>query len=434
MSTINRRDFIKLMGISTAAVATPSLVKAAGSITPHVVVVGGGFAGATAAKYLRMWSNNVIDVTVVDPNPSHVSCVMSNLVVNGRLDMSDITFDHAVQEEKYGVNFVQGKVVDVDSVIGGKVVTLANGQSLTCDFVVLAPGIAFEPIPGLDFGKVPHAWIAGPQTTLLTSQLEAVPAGGTVIMTVPKAPYRCPPGPYERACVIADIMKRKGGGKVIVLDMNAKIIVEEHMFSSAFNGIYGDIIEYIPGVASIDHVNSDNKTITFTDGNGVSQHLTANVLNVIPVQRAGKIVSDLGLNTFEGRWADINPVSYELSSGAGIFVIGDSSGGANASKQPKSGHMANSQAKVCADAIIRMIAGQDLYAEERISNITTNSACYSPITRNTATWLTAGFYYDIEQQKMLPVQASLGQAEMHNNDHYEDMFKWSGALFADTFK
>jgi sulfide dehydrogenase [flavocytochrome c] flavoprotein chain len=436
MNTINRRDFIKLMGITTAAVATPTLGRAAGgSMAPQVVVVGHGFAGSTVAKYLRMWSNQSIDVTVVDPNASHVSCVMSNLVVNGRLGLSDITFEHALLQQQYGVQFIQDTVIGVEN---NSVLLASGGEPLAYDYLVLAPGIGFEidDYADLDFAQTPHAWIAGEQTTILKQQLDAVSAGGTVVMTVPKAPYRCPPGPYERACVIADMMKRKGaegqGGKVVVLDMNPKIIVEEHMFSTAFNGIYGNIIQYIPNVTSIDDVHSASKTITFTE-NGVSQQLNADVLNFIPVQKAGKIIEDLELNTVDDRWADINPVSYELNAGGDIFVIGDSSGGANVSKQPKSGHMANSQAKVCADAIIRKIAGQDLYATERISNITTNSACYSPITLNTATWLTAGFYYDIGLGKMLPVQASLGQAELHSNDHYEDMFEWSGALLSDTF-
>jgi NADPH-dependent 2,4-dienoyl-CoA reductase/sulfur reductase-like enzyme len=432
MNNFKRRDFIKLMGISTAAVATPSIIKAAtGSVSPRVVVVGSGFAGSTVAKHLRMWSNNSIDVTVVDPKSAHVSCVMSNLVINGQLNMSDITFENTLLRQKYGVKFIQSSVTEIVSNSGVKTIALANGTILSCDFVVLAPGIAFDDILGLDHNKVPHAWVAGPQTELLRDQLQAIPAGGTFIMTVPKAPFRCPPGPYERACVVADIMKRKGGGKVVVLDMNSKIIVEEHMFSTAFSGIYGDILEYIPNV-SIQEVDSDNLTIHTTIGSGlteVERSFDADVLNVIPTHRAGKIISHLGFNSISGRWADVNPISYELNTEPGVYVIGDSSG----TSQPKSGHMANSQAKICADAIIRMIANQPLDSQERLSNLTTNSACYSPITFNTATWLTAGFTYDQTEHKMKAIPASLGQAEQHTKDHYKDMFSWSQNLFENTF-
>ena len=427
MNHLNRRNFVKLMGISAASVATPSLLKAAvGSVSPRVVVVGSGFAGSAVAKHLRPWSGNAIDVTVVDPKASHTSCVMSNLVVNGRLNISDITFNHAILNQKYGVKFIQGTVTGVASGINNKVVYLSKGDSfdtLHCDYVVLAPGIAFDDIPGLDHNKTPHAWIAGPQTELLRDQLQAIPAGGTFVMTVPKKPFRCPPGPYERACVVADIMKRKGGGKVIVLDLNSKIIVEEHMFSTAFNGIYGDIVDYRPNV-QINSVDSGNLTINTNIGT-----FKADVLNVIPTHRSGKIITDLGFNTVSERWANVDPISYELNGEPGIFVIGDSSG----TNQPKSGHMANSQAKVCADAIIRMIASQPIDTGERLSNLTTNSACYSPITYSTATWLTAGFAYDQDSKMMKAIPASLGEAELHNKDHFKDMFSWAENLFENTF-
>ncbi len=425
MNNFNRRDFIKLMGISAASVAIPSLVKAAtGGVAPRVAVVGSGFAGSTVAKYLRIWSGNMIDVTVIDPKAAHVSCVMSNLVVNGKLNMSDITFHHSVLSQKYGVSFEKGEVVDIRSGLDGKTVSyLQDGKVIDdkFDFVVLAPGIAMNDIPGWDQNIAPHAWIAGEQTELLKSQMERLEAGDTVVMTVPKAPYRCPPGPYERACVFADMVKRKGGGRVVVLDMNPKIIVEEHMFSTAFSDLYGGIVEYYPNV-QIHGVNG--LTIDTSEGS-----FSGKVLNVIPTHKAGKIVQQLGYATVSNSWADIDPISYELQDERGVFVIGDSGG----TSQPKSGHMANSQAKVCTDAIIRMIANEAVDSPERLANITTNSACYSPISNNTATWLTAGFAYDVNEKKMKPVKASLGQAEQHSMNHYQDMFTWSRNLFENTF-
>ncbi len=425
MNNFNRRDFIKLMGITAASVATPSLVKAAsGTVSPRVAVVGSGFAGSTVAKYLRLWSGNMIDVVVIDPKAAHVSCVMSNLVINGKLNLSDITFQHSLLAQKYGVSFKQGEVVDVRTDLDGKTVSYLQDDKLIddkFDYVILAPGIGMDHIPGWDQNIAPHAWIAGPQTELLKSQVAKLSAGDSIVMTVPKAPYRCPPGPYERACVLADIMKKKGGGRVVVLDMNPKIIVEEHMFSTAFADLYGGIVEYYPNVliGSVNGLSIHTSEGTFT----------GNVLNIIPTHKAGKIVQQLGYATVANSWADVDPISYELRNEPGVFVIGDS-GGTN---QPKSGHMANSQAKVCADAIIRMIANEPINTTERLSNITTNSACYSPISNNTATWLTAGYAYDMDDEKMKLVPASFGQAEKHSMNHYQDMFTWSRNLFENTF-
>ncbi len=419
MNNFNRREFLKLMGITTAAVATPSLLKAAtGNMPARVVVVGSGFAGSTVAKHLRLWSDNTIDVTVVDPNPAHVSCVMSNLVVNGQLTMSDITFEHVLLQELYGINFIQGVVTGVISGVGGKTVQLANGNNLQCDYVVLAPGINMDNISGLDHAKVPHAWIAGPQTALLRDQLAAMPAGGTFVMTVPKVPYRCPPGPYERACIVADLVKQKGGGSVVVLDMNDKIVVEEHMFSTAFNETYNGIVDYRSGV-TIQAVNSDELSIQTSEG-----LFNADVLNVIPPHRAGKIISDLGFNTLNNRWADVNPISYELNQEPGIFVIGDS-GGTN---QPKSGHMANSQAKVCAAAIIDLLADRAPEQEPVINN-----TCYSFVDQQQAMHVAAVHRYD-KNTKLMKAMPGGGLSEHESIKEGEYAKAWAENIWQDSLR
>jgi NADPH-dependent 2,4-dienoyl-CoA reductase/sulfur reductase-like enzyme len=211
MRNINRREFLQYAGAALAMGMLPAPVRAA--VAPRVVVVGGGFAGSTLAKYLRIWGGD-IDVTLVDENASHVSCILSNLVINGTYkDLKKITFKHSTLATNHGVKFVQGKVTGIDA--AGKNVQLSNGTNLSYDRVVIAPGIEFDAVPGWDPNKVPHAWRAGPQTTLLQKQLAAIPKGGTFVMTIPPAPYRCPPGPYERACVVADYLKRKKkGGRV----------------------------------------------------------------------------------------------------------------------------------------------------------------------------------------------------------------------------
>ena len=421
MNALSRRRFLQLLGLSSAAAAAPTLLRAqAQSVVPaatanRVVVVGGGFASATVAKYLRLWGGAAVDVTLVEANPSHVSCILSNLVLNNSMSLSQITFNYAALQQKYGVRIVTGKAVGIE----GKALRLADGQRLDYERLVLAPGIAFLPVPGLKMNKVPHAWQAGPQTTLLQRQLAAMPAGGTFVMTIPPAPYRCPPGPYERACLVADYLKRnKPGSKVIVLDANPKIMAEEHTFSTAFNQTHAGIIEYRPGV-TLNQVDSRQRIAKTSQGD-----VKASVLNVIPTQQAGGIVASAGLIPAGQRWAPVNPLSYESTLLPGVHIIGDAQG----TGQPKSGHIANAEAKVCADAILRAFAG-----EAPDPAPVTNSACYSPITANTASWLTAVYAYNPNTGLMEVVPDSFGEAPAPTQGNYEKMFDWAAGLFGDTF-
>jgi len=470
MTKINRRDFIKLSGATAALAGTPSILKAGEeSFEARVVVVGGGFAGATVAKYLRLWGAGAIKVTMVDKNPEHVSCVLSNLILNDRLLLDDITmsYDPLIN---HGVIVKEGLVTKIEDNGGVKTVQLNNETSNTiqCDYVVLAPGIEFVDVPGLkegdtnNFDDIPHAWIAGEQTEVLRQQLHDMPNDGTgvFVMTVPQSPYRCPPGPYERACVVADYMLReKNGGKVIVLDPHADITIEKDTFNAAFTGIYKDIIEYIPN-AKLISVNAEEKSLIIgqNDPDGAFIHeqnnpdgvpnqepknYSGDVVNVIPTHKAGKIIKDLDLNV--GNWAPVDVRSYESTVKTGFYIIGDS----NNSGQPKSGHMANSQAKVCADAIIRTIADSSktlVHDETRLANLKTNSACYSPITYNEASWLTAVFAYETVQNaenltddsfgKMSLVDESFGWSTGEDHwsaENFEDMFEWSRSLFSNTF-
>ena len=421
MNALSRRRFLQLLGLSSAAAAAPTLLRAqAQSVVPaatanRVVVVGGGFAGATVAKYLRLWGGAGVDVTLVEANPSHVSCILSNLVLNNSMSLSQITFNYAALQQKYGVRIVTGKAVGIE----GKALRLADGQRLDYERLVLAPGIAFLPVPGLKMNRVPHAWQAGPQTTLLQKQLAAMPAGGTFVMTIPPAPYRCPPGPYERACLVADYLKRtKPGSKVIVLDANPKIMAEEHTFSTAFNQTHAGIIEYRPGV-TLNQVDSRQRIAKTSQGD-----VKASVLNVIPTQQAGGIVASAGLIPAGQRWAPVNPLSYESTLLPGVHIIGDAQG----TGQPKSGHIANAEAKVCADAILRAFAG-----EAPDPAPVTNSACYSPITANTASWLTAVYAYNPNTGLMEVVPDAFGEAPAPTQGNYEKMFDWAAGLFGDTF-
>lgn len=416
MNTSSRRNFLKALGGATALASFPAILNAATS-GPRVIVVGGGFAGATAAKYLKHWSPG-LNVTLVEPKAKYQSPIMSNLVLNGQLSMDQLTFSYDTLAQKHGVNVVTDWVSEVDGVT--QKVTLGSGDVLEYDRLILAPGITFNPVEGHDLDKVLHAWQSGEQVTMLQQQLEAMPAGGTFVMSIPAAPFRCPPGPYERACVIADYLKtNKPGSKVIVLDANADILVEKEVFGHAFDVTYAGIVEYHKEVV-LTGVDSD-QLIVSTE---TMEDIKADVLNIIPEQSAGAIIKSAGLITVADRWAGVNALSYESTAVNNIHIIGDSQG----TGQPKAGHIANAEAKVCADAVIRLLNGGEPYTAP-----ITNSACYSPVSADTATWLTAVYGYDSATDSMQKVAGSGGSAPEASKNNYEEMFVWSKSLFGDTF-
>jgi NADPH-dependent 2,4-dienoyl-CoA reductase/sulfur reductase-like enzyme len=409
----SRRDFMKFMGLSSLVAITPTAVSAV--TIPHIVVVGGGFSGATCAKYLKLWGGASVDVTVIEPNATYVSPILSNLVLNGQKTTSDLSFTYGSYASKYKINMLHNNVESVDKT--SQILTLDNGNTIKYDKLVLAPGIDFIQTNNYDFTKIPHAWRAGTQTNLLKAQIDAMKDGDTFTMTIPSAPYRCPPGPYERACVVADYLKNTKGytnSKVVVLDANAKIIVEEETFGSAFTS-YG--VDYRPSTI-VTNVDDSSRTVTYTES-GVTKTLTSTVLNVIPNQKAAAIIFTAGVNS--GNWAPVNPLSYESVVASSVYIIGDSQG----TGQPKAGHIGNSEAKVCADAILRTLTGVALYASPK-----TNSACYSPISATQASWLSAVYKYDSATQTMISANVASGAATTGN---YSSMFNWSGNLFADTF-
>lgn len=409
----SRRDFMKLIGLGSLATVIPTSSSAA--TTPHIVVVGGGFSGATCAKYLKMWGGSSVDVTVIEANPTYVSPILSNLVLNGQKTTNDLSFTYGNYSSKYNINMIHSTVDAVDK--SNQTLTLGNGNSVKYDKLVLAPGIDFIKSNAYDFTKVPHAWKAGEQTNLLKSQIESMKDGDTFTMTIPKAPFRCPPGPYERACVVADYLKNTKGfnnAKVVVLDANSKIIVEEETFSTKFTE-YG--IDYRPN-STVTAVDDATKTVTYSE-NETSKIQNATVLNVIPNQKAAPVIFTAGVNS--GNWAPVNPLSYESVLSSGIYIIGDSQG----TGQPKAGHIGNSEAKICADAILRVLSGEALYASPK-----TNSACYSPVSSTEASWLSAVFKYDPSTQSM--VLANIGDGKP-SKSNYSSMFNWTGNLFADTF-
>jgi NADPH-dependent 2,4-dienoyl-CoA reductase/sulfur reductase-like enzyme len=393
----DRRDFIKLAGLAAAlGLSTNSLTAfARASKLPlgRVVVIGGGYAGAAAAKYLRLWSLGAIEVVVIEPNQQFVSCPLSNLVLGGSKSIDDLTFDYQLLKSNHGIQWVQDQVIAIDA--DAKKISMLRGE-LSYDRLIIAPGIDFiyDHLPTLQSAEaqkqVPHAWKAGWQTVNLRQQLEAMPNGGIFVMNVPAAPYRCPPGPYERAAQVAYYFKNhKPKSKVIVLDANAEIVSKKGLFTQVFNEMYTGLVDYRPNHTLVS-VDVGSRTVT-TEFDSVR----ADVLNIIPPQRAGKPAQMLQLNNIDKRWCEVDFLSYESKLAANVHVIGDSVSAA----LPKSAHMATNQAKICANAIVQLMVGADIDPAPVFAN-----TCYSYVSDNSAMHVANVYRYDAVKKIMVSAE------------------------------
>lgn len=403
-------------GLALAGCATPS----SGPSIGRVVVVGGGFGGATAARYLRLWGGNV-DVTLVERNASFISCPISNLVIGGHKQMADITRGYDGLKAA-GVKLVQGEVVAIDA--AAKKVRLAGGTELPYDRLVLSPGIdfMFEQVGGLEAevaaGRIVHGWKAGPQTVALRKQLENMADGGVVAMTIPKAPYRCPPGPYERACMIASYLKTaKPKSKLLVLDANPEIQSKKALFERAFKQHYDGLLEYRAN-AELKEVAGNVAKLEFED-------VKADVLNVIPPQRAADIARSAGLVNVNARWVGVNWLTMEATAAPGVHVLGDAL--FPAPLMPKSGHMANQHAKVAAAAIIQQLKGEAVNATPVLMN-----TCYSFVTAKDVIHVASVHQYDAAEKTFKTVPGSGGVSAAANQLEGRYALGWADNVWADA--
>lgn len=386
--SITRRDFLKVSGMGAAA----SLIAGCANTSvfggkPKVVVVGAGFGGATCAKYLRKWGPN-IDVTLIEPSDKFISCPRSNLVIGGLRDMDYLTHSYA-SLSNHGIKMVKDAVVAIDT--AKRTVTTKAGSTFGYDRLVLAPGIEVrtDSIGGFQeaeaAGKVVHAWKAGPQTALLRNQLQAMPDGGVFVIGIPGTPYRCPPGPYERICLVANYFKTaKPKSKIIVLDSNADIVSKKPLFTWAWNTFYPGLIDY-RGSSAVMKVDG-NRMVVSTEFDDIK----ANVINVVPKQRAGELCALAGArNDSTGNWCAVNMATFESTTAANVHIIGDSV----SSTLPKSGHMATNQAKICAAAIVELLAGRQPEALPVVAN-----TCYSDTSDKTAGHVANVYRFDPEKK------------------------------------
>lgn len=356
MSNYSRRDFIKLVGVAGATSTVGWPLIASGKKGGRVVIIGGGFGGASCAKYLRKLDGS-LKVTLVEREAKFVTCPFSNAVLGGLYKMDFISHSYDALRSKWGVKVIKDSAVSVDA--AAHKVKLAGGKTLKYDRLVVSPGVdmRWNAIQGYDEAAsqlVPHAWQAGPQTALLRKQLEAMKDGGVAVITSPANPYRCPPGPYERACMMAHYFKQsKPRSKILILDAKDKF-AKQGLFVDGWNKLYPGMIEWVKGSEGgmIDRVDAKTRTVYPTFGDPIK----ADVLNVVPPQSAGAIALKAGLANKDG-WCPIDQRSFESKMQKDIHVLGDAS---LAGKMPKSGYAASSQAKVCAAAIVSSLRGMEM--------------------------------------------------------------------------
>lgn len=355
--TLSRRDFVKVSGAAAAASLFGFPYLALGA-TQKVVVIGGGTGGATAAKYLKL-ADSSIDVTLIEPNEVYYTCYLSNEVLGGERKLESLrqTYDGL---KAHGIKVVHDSATGIDP--DKKTVKTAGGTEYSYDRCIVAPGIEllYEKIEGYSEAAaetLPHAWKAGEQTSLLRKQLEDMKDGGTVIIAAPPAPFRCPPGPYERASQIAHYLKtHKPKSKVVILD-NSQKFSKQAQFTKGWETLYGfgtdnALIEWRPGPdAAVVKVDAGQMVAETSFGDEIK----AAVINVIPPQRAGKIAQIAGLANESG-WCPVDVKTFESKLHKGIHVIGDA---CIATEMPKSGYSANSQGKVAAAAVVAMLKGEE---------------------------------------------------------------------------
>ena len=420
--TLSRREFVKWMAASSGAAAVAGCAGLGGPSAGRVVVVGGGYGGATAARYIKQWAPD-IDVTVVERNDTFVSCPISNLVLGGNTQIGNITMGYDGLKAR-GVRVVRGDAVAVDA--AAKQVRLADGSSLAYDRVIVSPGIDFiyDQIPGMKSAdaqnRVFHAWKAGPQTVALRKQLEAMPDGGVFVFQFPMAPYRCPPGPYERVCQVADYFKRaKPKSKIIVLDANPDIVSKKGLFLAAWNGMYKGMIDYRPNSELAD-VDVKGMTVKLTFDN-----VKGDVLNVVPPHRAGDIASKAGLITANQRWCGIDWLTMESVAVKGVHVLGDAT--LSAPAMPKSASMANQHAKVCAAAVAALIKGQPVNPQPMMMN-----TCYSFVDGRNVMHVASVHTYDAAQKTMVAVKGAGGVSDKASELEGTYAWGWARNIWGDA--
>ena len=418
---LNRRLFLGTAAAATALSAP--MVRAAGHGKPRVVVVGGGAGGATAARYIAKDSDGAIDVTLIEPTRTYYTCFFSNLYIGGFKEISDIGHTYGTLASGYGINVVHDWAVGVDR--DAKTVSLAGGGTVPYDKLILSPGIDFidGSVPGWDLSVqniMPHAYKAGSQTELLKAQIMAMPEGGTYAMVAPPNPYRCPPGPYERVSMVAHYLKANNPtAKILIVDPKEKFS-KQGLFEEGWQNHYAGMVERIGPDFGATNVSVDPSAMT-VDIDGSVENV--DVCNVIPAQKAGRIAELAGVT--DGNWAPVNAVDMSSKADPDIHVLGDASAQGD---MPKSGFSANSQAKVCANAVRGALTGSTVFPA-KFSN-----TCWSLI--DTDDGVKVGATYEATEEKIAKVDgfvSQTGEDAALRKATYEESEGWYAGITADMF-
>ncbi|WP_306113711.1 MULTISPECIES: NAD(P)/FAD-dependent oxidoreductase [unclassified Roseovarius] len=419
---LNRRVFLGTGAAAAASLSAPNVL-ADGHGKPRVVVIGGGAGGATAARYIAKDSKGAIDVTLVEPSRTYFSCFFSNLYLGGFKEIDDLGHTYGTLAAKYGINVVHDWAVDVDR--DGKTVTLAGGGQLPYDKLILSPGIDFVDgsVEGWSLAAqnaMPHAYKAGSQTELLKAQIAAMPEGGVFAMVAPPNPYRCPPGPYERISMVAHTLRANNPtAKIIVADPKPKFS-KMGLFQEGWADHYEGMIDWIGEEFGGGDVSVDPSAMTVTiDG----EETKVDACNVIPAQKAGRIAEMAGVT--DGNWAPVNAIDMSTKADADVHVLGDAS---MQGDMPKSGFAANSQAKVCANAVRGALTGSKVFPAKF------TNTCWSLIDANDG--VKVGATYEATDEKIAKVDGFIsqtGEDSATRKATYEESEGWYAGITADMF-
>jgi sulfite dehydrogenase len=416
----DRRDFLKLSGAAAALAASGCATL--GGTKARVVVIGGGYGGATAAKYIRLWDPS-IEVVMVERANIFTSCPISNLVLGGSKTMEDIRHSYDGLR-RHGVQVVNDEATAVDA--AKKVVKLEHGGELKYDRLIVSPGIdfMFNEVAGYEdamkSGRVLHAWKAGAQTIALQKQLAGMKDGGVFVLSVPLAPYRCPPGPYERASQVASYLKKhKPRSKVLILDANPDVTSKGPLFKKAWAELYPGMIEF-RGNSKAVAVDPKTNTVKLE-----VEDVRGDVLNVVPPHRAGDIAVKAGLITANNRWCGVDWRTMESTAVKGVHVLGDAT--LSAPGMPKSGSMANQHAKVCASAVVALINGGQPNMDPKIVN-----TCYSFVSDSEVIHVASVHQWDAGQNTLIPVKGAGGVSAARNELEGKYGWAWAQNIWQDA--
>ena len=417
---INRRNIIK------SSILLPSLLftlnKAKSAKNAHVVIIGAGWGGLSAAKTLRNLDRS-INITVIEKSKNFYSCPISNWVIGQIKDMKDITFSYDSFIKNNNINFISDTVTEINT--NKKFLTLKN-LKVNYDKLIISPGIQLEynKILGLkkalNSNSVFTAWKAGEETQLLSNQIKKIKNNNKIIISIPLSPYRCPPGPYERASLIASYIKRNNlNSKILILDANQKVVSKSALFSEAWKDLYSDIIEY-KNDSNVTEINLKEKTV-FTD----FDEFKFDLANIIPPQKAPDLLKYAGLLSNQKNWASVNSYDFSSKLSQDVYIIGDATDRASVGSVPKSGYIAYSMGKVCGYSVYNALLEKPSPSPSMINT------CYSLVNENEGISVSAVYRHDKEKNKIVSIKNASGTSPQRSEIIAYNAWDWARAIWHD---